>query len=175
MPRSLLQQPNINLTTQNAALINSGGVFYQDNPGALGNGTYAQSYAIFVPTGTQSGKLTFLSVRIDAPATAGEEAIIRLYLYRKTAPDGSFSYAQMTDTFIIDSTTPWSWTIDISDYIRSGYILNPVTDSIAVSNVYSNTGLHSMRALRVNFQVEPTNELFTADPLTPSAFTWPPL
>lgn len=59
MSRSFLLQPNINLATKNTTFITSGGTYYQDYPGSTGNGTYAQSYAIFVPTGTRFGKLTF--------------------------------------------------------------------------------------------------------------------
>lgn len=165
MSRSFLLQPNINLATKNTTFITSGGTYYQDYPGSTGNGTYAQSYAIFVPTGTRFGKLTFLSVRIDAPAAVGEQSIIRLYLYRKTGPDGDFSYSQMTEAYVVDSNTPWSWTVDITDHIYSGYIMNPITDSIAVSNVYSNGGIFNMRALRVDFQTQYTNEIATSGPL----------
>lgn len=174
MSRSFLLQPSINLSTKNTSFITSGGTFYQDYPGDLGNGTYAQSYAIFVPTGIKSGKLTFLSVRIDAPASVGEQAIIRLYLYRKTGPDGDFGYSQITDAYIVDNNTPWSWTVNITDHIIHGYVINPVTDSIAVSNVYSNGGAYSIRALRVDFQTEYSNELLSSEPFTPKPSTWPP-
>ena len=147
--------------------------FYQDNPGADGPGTYAQSYSILVPMGT-IGRLSFLTVRQDLPSAVGETSSIRLFRYRKTEPFGSFFIDQITDTFILDSSDPWSWTIDISDNIRSGFSLDPVTDSIAVSNVYANTGTANTRALRVDFRVEvlETTAVTLSIP-TPGAMTWP--
>lgn len=174
MSRSFLQQRSINLGTADTTFITSGGTFYQDFPGSDGIGTYAQSYAIFVPTGIRAGKLTFLSVRIDFPASVGEQAIIRLYLYRKTGPNGAFGYSQMTDAYVVNDLTPWSWTVDISDHIFPGFILDPITDSIAVSNVYTNGGVGTMRALRVDFQVEYTNDL-SAAPFAFSPAVWPPV
>jgi hypothetical protein len=148
--------------------------FYQDNPGADGPGTYAQSYTVLLPASTV-GMLSHLTVRADLPAAAGESATIRLYRYRKTSPTGSFFIDQITDTFVYDSTQPWSWTIDISDNIRSGYLLNPITDGIAVSNVYANAGPTGIRALRVDFRVEVVEAgAMVVAAATPGAMTWPP-
>lgn len=127
--------------------------YYEDNPGALGSGTRAESYAVLLPRGT-TGLLSAVWVRQDFPAAAGESATLRIYRYRRTGPTGSFFVDQITDTFVMDATQPWSWTIDISDHIRSGYDLNPITDGLAVSNVYVAGGAPTMRALRVDFRVE---------------------
>lgn len=141
--------------------------YYQDNPGALGPGTYAESFAVLLPEGA-IGRLSKLTVRADFPAAAGESATIRLYRFRKTAPFGSFFIDQITDTFVYDSADPWSWTIDISSNIRGGFMLDPLTDSIAVSNVYANAGGPTLRALRVDFSVEPVDiSILSADTNTP--------
>lgn len=147
--------------------------FYQDNPGADGPGTYAESYAVLLPVGT-IGMLTYVSVRCEVPPAAGETATIRLYRYRKASAFGAFTYDQITDTFVLDSTDPWSWTIDISDHIRSGWFLDPQTDMVAISNVYTNAGGPTLRALRVDFQVgviDMTN--MTENLATPAVMTWP--
>ena len=147
--------------------------FYQDNPGADGPGTYAESYAVLLPIGT-IGMLTYVSVRCEVPPAAGETATIRLYRYRKSSAFGSFSYDQITDTFVLDAADPWSWTIDISDHIREGWLLDPQTDMVAISNVYTNAGPATLRALRVDFQVgvvDPTN--MTQNLATPAVMTWP--
>lgn len=149
--------------------------FYQDDPGTDGVGTYAQSYTILIPADTE-GVLRELTVRQDSPAAVGETASIRLFRFRKTAPFGSFFLDQITDTYVLDSTDPWSWTIDISSNIRPGFLLDPETDSIAVSNVYTNTGVSTMRALRVDFRVEVVDATtFVAAAATPLAgpVVWP--
>jgi len=128
--------------------------FYQDNPPALGSGTYAESFPV-VPSPGGLLKLRRLAVRWDFPFAAGERARIRLYRYRKPAPFGPFSYTQITDLFDADNTRDWSWTYDISDRIRNGFDINPETDSMAVSNVYTAGGAPSVRALRVDFEYEP--------------------
>jgi hypothetical protein len=99
-------------------------------------------------------RLSYLSVRWDFPFSAGERARIRLYRYRKPAPFGPFNYTQITDLFDADNTRDWSWTYDISDRIRQNFTLNPLTDSIAVSNVYTTGGTPTVRALRVDFRYE---------------------
>jgi hypothetical protein len=148
--------------------------YYQDNPGADGPGTYAESYAVLVPDGTV-GMLSKVTIRSDLPAAVGETATLRLYRYRKTGPSGSFFYNQITDTFVFDSTDPWSWTIDLTDHIRDGFLLNPATDSIAISNVYTNTGATGMRALRVDFRVEVVEaSTVTVAAAAPGVMTWPP-
>lgn len=126
--------------------------FYQDNPPALGSGTYAESFPVPQGLGVDLMRLSYLSVRWDFPFAAGERARIRLYRYRKPAPFGPFAYTQITDLFDADNTRDWSWTYDISDRIRNGFDLNPITDSIAVSNVYTAGGGPSVRALRVDFR-----------------------
>jgi len=128
--------------------------FYQDNPPALGSGTYAESFPV-VPSPGGILVLRRLAVRCDFPFSAGERARIRLYRYRKPAPFGPFAYTQITDLFDFDDTLDWSWTYDISDRIRNGFDLNPETDSIAVSNVYTAGGTPSVRALRVDFEYGP--------------------
>jgi len=127
--------------------------YYEDDPGTLGSGTRAQSYTVLLPENTV-GTLSNVTVRQDFPAAAGESATIRIYRYRKTGPTGSFFVDLITDPFVLDSSEPWSWTIDISDNIRSGYNLNPITDGLAVSNVYVAGGGPTMRAMRVDFRVE---------------------
>lgn len=149
------RSPNGNIKVAGAeALLAQTYSFYQDNPPALGSGTYAESFP--VPQELVSGllKLSYLSVRWDFPFAAGERARIRLYRYRKPAPFGPFAYTQITDLFDGDNTNDWSWTYDISDRIRNGFDLNPLTDSIAVSNVYTAGGAPSVRALRVDFRYE---------------------
>ena len=129
--------------------------YYQDNPPADGGGTYAESFPVPPFMGVPLLKLAYLAVRWDFPFSAGERARIRLYRYRKTAPFGSFAYTQITDLFDADNTRDWSWTYDISDRIRNGFDLNPITDSLAVSNVYTPGATPSVRALRVDFAMEP--------------------
>jgi|GEM_PF-3769523 len=125
--------------------------FYQDDPPRLGSGTYAESFPVPQNYGARLFRLEYLSVRWDFPFSAGERARIRLYRYRKTGEFGTFFYQQMTNTFDADDTRDWSWTYDISDRIRNDFELNPITDSIAVSNVYTAGGTPSVRALRVDF------------------------
>jgi len=129
--------------------------YYQDNPPADGSGTYAESFD--VPRGLEVPlfKLAYLAVRVDFPFAIGESATIRLFRYRKPAPFGPFSLSQITDTFVFNNTRDWSWTYDISDRIRSGFDLDPITDSIAVSNVYVAGGAPTVRALRVDYHLEP--------------------
>lgn len=124
--------------------------FYQDDPGSLGSGTYAESFPVPQNYGISLFRLNYLSVRWDFPFAAGERARIRLYRYRKTAEYGAFTYTQITDIFDAEDPLDWSWTYDISDRIRD-FTLNPITDSIAVSNVYTAGGAPSARALRVDF------------------------
>jgi len=118
---------------------------------ALGSGTYAQSFPI-----RSSGlmKIVQLSGRIDYPASGAENARIRLYRYRKTAPFGTFNYTQITSLFDINAAFPWSWTMDESDKINA-FTLDPVTDSLAVSNVYTAGATPTMRALRIDFILGP--------------------
>lgn len=126
--------------------------YYQDNPGADGSGTYAESFDVLLPSGT-CGRVSRIRARVDFPAAVGEQALIRLYLYRKV--NGVFSYTNMfTAPYTIDNTTDWSVTFDITS-LDKGLIINPNTDSIAVSNVYTAGGAPSMRALRVDFEVQP--------------------
>jgi hypothetical protein len=149
--------------------------YYEDDPGSLGSGTRAQSYPVLLPRGTV-GMLSAVWVRQDFPAAAGETATLRLYRYRKTSPTGSFFVDQITDTFVLDSTDPWSWTIDISANIRPGYDLNPITDGIAVSNVYVAGGTPTMRALRLDFRVEvvdTTSMVLAAATPTAGPLAWP--
>ena len=149
--------------------------YYQANPGADGSGTYAQSYTPLIPDGT-IGRLQKITVRQDFPAGVGETATIRFYRYRKTSPTGSFFVDQITDTFVLDSTDPWSWTIDITDNIRPGYSLDPITDGIAISNVYVSGGAPTMRALRVDFRVEVVDEsavAFSAPTPAAGPIAWP--
>jgi len=141
--------------TNPAILGGSAGSYYQDNPPADGSGTYAESFVVPPYLGVPLFKLAYLAVRWDFPFSAGERARIRLYRYRKPAPFGPFAYTQITDLFDADSTLDWSWTYDISDRIRGGFDLNPITDSLAVSNVYTAGGTPSVRALRVDFAMEP--------------------
>jgi len=122
--------------------------FYQDNPGALGSGTYAQSFP--VPKGFSSAQeLTWLACRVDFPFGPGEQALIRVYRYRKPNPGGAFSYTQITDAVTFDSSYDWSWTYPFLGAIRD-FDLNPDTDSLAISNVYTAGGAPSARALRVD-------------------------
>lgn len=136
------------------AIPGTGNQFYQDKPPSLGSGTYAESYLVPPYLGVDFFKLSYLSVRWDFPFSAGEMARIRLYRYRKPAPFGPFSYTQITTLFDADNTLDWSWTYDISANILPGFDLNPLTDSIAVSNVYTAGGTPTVRALRVNFALE---------------------
>lgn len=136
------------------AIPGTGGSFYQDAPPSLGSGTYAQSFIVPPYLGVDFFKLSYLAVRCDFPFSPGENARIRLYRYRKPAPYGPFSYTQITDLFDANDTIDWSWTYDISSYIRSGFDLNPITDSLAVSNVYTAGATPSVRALRIDFAMD---------------------
>lgn len=128
--------------------------YYQDNPPVDGSGTYAQSFMVPPFMGVPLLRLAYLAVRWDLPFAAGERARIRLYRYRKPAPFGPFALTQITDLFDADNTRDWSWTYDISDRIRPNFDLNPVTDSLAVSNVYTSGATPNVRALRVDFAME---------------------
>lgn len=128
--------------------------YYQDNPGAQGSGTYAQSFFVDGFGLASELRLAKLKARIDFPAAVGEQAIIRCYRYRKTGPAGAFNYTQVSDSYIITSATPWSWTVDLEYAIRN-FTYNPVTDSLAVSNVYTAGGGPTMRALRVDIGFGP--------------------
>lgn len=146
------------LTANNPSVIAaaSNKSFYQDNPGGSGSGTYAESFPV-VPMNWPLFRLLYLRLRIDFPAAVGESAIIRLYRYRKTGPAGAFTYTQVTDSYTVTDATPWSWTLDLSANIRD-FSFDPVTDSIAVSNVYTAGGAPSMRALRVDFALRPSDD-----------------
>lgn len=146
--------------------------YYQDNPGSLGPGTYAESFPPLVPQGTK-GVLDKVTVRIDFPADLGEQSTIRLYRYRKTGPSGSFFYDQLTSSFVVNDASPWSWTQDISNLIIGGRDLDPETDSIAVSNVYTNTGAATMRALRVDFNLRVSDTLTFSAPTPQVGPIWP--
>lgn len=135
-------------------LAGTAGSFYQDNPPAQGGGTYAQSFKVPPYLGTRPFKLAYLAVRWESPFSPGERARIRLYRYRKDMPNGHFSYTQITNLFDANDTLDWSWTYDISGYIRNGFDLDPTTDTLAVSNVYT-LGGGSVRALRVDFAMAP--------------------
>lgn len=147
--------------------------FYQDDPGTDGIGTYAQSYAVLVPEQTL-GALHKVTARVETPAAVGETASIRLFRFRKASAFGAFFVDQITSTFVLDSADPWSWTIDISANILPGFLLNCATDMVAISNVYTNTGTATMRALRVDFQVAVVESaLVTQAAATPAVMTWP--
>jgi len=146
--------------------------FYQDNPPA---GTVAKSYA--VPHGGGTLKLATLSARVDFPYGPGESSSIRLFRYRKTAPGGAFSIAQITDTFVFNNTYDWSWTYPLDGLIRDGFDLNPLTDSVAVSNVQVNGAAPTARALRVDYTYEqcPAGMTLVVTPsATPGVPAWDP-
>lgn len=149
------RQTSINLSDQEQ-IIAAGTLrsFYQDNPPALGSGTYAESFPVPQNLNISSFRLAYLSVRWDLPFSAGERARIRLYRYRKPAPFGPFSLTQITDLFDADNSRDWSFTYNLGDRIRNNFDLNPITDSVAVSNVYTAGGSPNVRALRVDFALE---------------------
>ena len=147
--------------------------YYQDDPGTDGPKTYAQSYAVLLPDQTQ-GVLHKVTVRQDFPAAVGESATIALYRYRKASSGAPLFVNQITSAFVLDSTSPWSWTIDISANILSGFLLDPMTDGVAISNIYTNAGGPTMRALRVDFQVAIIEStLVVESPPTPAVAMWP--
>lgn len=135
--------------------------FYEDDPGALGNHTQAESFPP-VSLGLASMlKLFSAAVRIDFPAAVGESASIQFFRFRKTSPFGVFSVSNASSITVIDSTSPWSWTIDITASL-AGLDFNPLTDSLAISNVYVAGGAPTMRALRVDFQFEASDVLVSS-------------
>lgn len=171
------EQPNINLISEikGSAIAGTGQSFYQDNPKALGSGTYAESFPVPPYLGINLFKLGYLGVRWDFPFAPGERARIRLYRYRKNEPFGSFSYVQITDIFDADDSRDWSWTYDISDRIRNGFNLDPRTDSIAVSNVYTSTpNPGGVRALRVDFALAQSEQFNEAQAFVLDNESWPP-
>lgn len=125
--------------------------FYQDDPGAQGTGTYAESFAVRTLGLAPIVRIVQASVRIDFPAAPGETAQIRFFRYRKTGPFGAFSVSNASSITVIDDTTPWSWTLDITGTMN-GLDFDPITDSLAISNVYTAGGAPTMRALRVDFE-----------------------
>lgn len=133
----------------------SEGEFYQDDPGSLGSGTYAQSFPVRTLDLKSALVINSLSGRVEFPAAAGESATIALFRFRKPAPFGPFILSQITDAFVIDATSPWSWTIREDDEIRPGFQMVKATDSLAVSNVYVAGGGPTMRALRIDFDMAP--------------------
>lgn len=145
--------------------------YYQDYPGGDGPGTYAESFPVLLEQGVK-GKLSRVTARIDFPAAVGESATIRLFRYRKTSANGSFTYTALTSAYVIDDSFPWSWTEDISDQILDKD-LDSTTDSIAVSVVYTNTGGPTIRALRVDFQVN-IDEAVSTYTKSVDVATWPP-
>lgn len=150
--------------------------YYQDNPGAQGSGTYAQSFPVTPLLPYPTLVLTQLSVRWDFPFAAGEQATIRLYIYRKASEFGAFNLIQTTDPFVADSSKGWSWTHQVPGLIRSGLVhnLNPDTDSIAVSNVYVAGPAPTARALRVCFSMVPTDGTIAVPFGAPDPNVWPP-
>lgn len=144
-------QTNAAIAAANAALAANPYSFYQDNPGADGSGTYAESFPIPRKTGISSFLIASLSARVDFPFGAGESATLRLFRYRKTQPFGVFSIQQITSTFVFNNSFDWSWTYPLESLILPGFDLNPLTDSIAASNVYVAGGAPSARALRFDF------------------------
>lgn len=128
--------------------------FYQDDPGSLGSGTYAESFPVpqgFLPT----MRLDYLACRFDFPFSAGESALIRVFRYRKVAPFAAFQILQITSTITLDIALDWSFTYDFSGNILPGFELDPDSDSLAVSNVYTAGGTPTVRALRVDFSLGP--------------------
>lgn len=150
--------------------------YYQDNPGAQGSGTYAQSFPVTPLLPYPALRLSQLSVRWDFPFAAGEQATIRLYIYRKASEFGAFNLIQATDPFVADNTRGWSWTHQVSNLIRVGPVfnLNPETDSIAVSNVYVSGPSPTARALRVCFSMIPDDAPVAIPFGAPEPDVWPP-
>jgi len=142
------------LTVPTEALLNQVYSFYQDDLPTLGTGTYAESFPVPQNVDIPAMRLSYVGVRWELPFSAGESAIIRLFRFRKPAPFGPFTLSQITDAFVANDTLDWSWTYDISANIRSGFDLNPLTDSVAVSNVYVAGGTPNVRAFRVDFAYE---------------------
>ena len=143
--------------------------FYQDTPPPGNNGE-----TFYVPL-KQIGKLTEIRVRWDLPFST-DTALIRFWRYRKV--DGVFSYTQITDGTTFDSSYDWSVWHDISDTIRN-FDLDPETDMVAVTNVYTPGGSPTVRALNVTFTIE-ANELNEASSLSLPAVpvlgsTFPPV
>lgn len=129
----------------------SEGSFYEDNPGAFGNHTQAQSFPPVTLGLVPVLKLFKATVRTDFPAAVGESASIQFFRFRKTAPFGVFQVSNASSITVIDITSPWSWTIDITSTLF-GLDFDPIFDSLAISNVYVAGGAPTMRALRVDFQ-----------------------
>ena len=125
--------------------------FYQDDPGSLGSGTYAESFAVRTLGLLSPVRIVQASVRADFPAGPGETASIQFFRFRKTAPFGAFSVSNASSITVFDAASPWSWTIDILGTMN-GLDFDPVTDSLAISNVYVAGGAPTMRALRVDFE-----------------------
>ena len=115
--------------------------FYQDTPPAGNNGE-----TFYIPLKT-TGRLSQIRVRWDSPFNT-DTAQIRFWRYRKV--DGVFSYTQITDSITFNSTYDWSVWHDISDLIRD-YDLDPDTDMVAVTNVYTQGASPTVRALNVTF------------------------
>lgn len=153
-----------------ASLVGGLQTFYMDHPGALGSGTYAEDFV--VPPNPTGGagllRLGYLSARCEFPFAAGETATLRAYRYRKTAPGGAFTYTQITDTFVFSNTLDWSWTWPLLDRIRDGFLFDPLTDALALSNVYVAGGAPSVRALTFNAGWVAAGQAVTpVPPLTP--------
>ena len=127
---------------------------YIDNPSA--GGAFSQSYPVDLFGLAEIGHLGSIEARIEYPAASGEQALVRFWRYRKTSPSTGFAYKQITNNFYVNDQTDWSWTNDMSQYIRAGsaYDLNPETDSLALTITYTPGASPSMRALRIDFYLE---------------------
>ena len=138
--------------------------FYQDIPPSGNNG---ETY--YVPL-KQIGKLSEIRVRWDLPFTT-DTALIRLWRYRKV--NGVFSYTQLTDGTTFDSSYDWSVWHDISDTIRN-FDLDPDTDMVAVTNVYTPGASPTVRALNVTFTIEASAPVSTLAAVPVLGASFPP-
>lgn len=143
--------------------------FYQDTPPPGNNGE-----TFFIPL-ESTGRIIQIKVRWDLPFNT-DTAQIRFWRYRKV--NGVFSYTQITDSITFNSSYDWSVWHDISNLVRN-YDLNPETDMVAVTNVYTQGASPNVRALNVTFTVV-SNELvpnptpFLSDISSPSP-VYPPV
>ena len=149
------------------------GGFYEDDPGALGAGTREIDFIPKELLGVTKLRVSLFQVRIEFPAAAGESSLIRLYRYRKKTPTGPFDLDQISSTYTVDNTHPWSFTVDATaNLLPISQDIDTNWDGIAISNVYTPGGAPTMRALRVDIGARPGPGIEIAG--TAGVATWAP-
>jgi len=166
-------------------MVDLGDRYFVDNPavqigdGGVGADSFMlgqQGLCLAADDRFQTVALRRLTIRTEAPAGAGESALIRFWKYHKGSPTTGYYYQQCTDSFVYDDSQPWSWPIDFSGNIRP-ITFDRRTDALVFTAHYTE-GVGSMRALQVDWEAEAV-EPGSGDPIVMAAGrsavqAWPP-